>query len=108
LLNQAKLNKLKADQLKVTEKTEEALIVAMYYYDHGKSDRRWRTVQIAESVYSQLTSNSARLKATKEQILIYKLGFGWTDCGHKWSENGYHYSSKDLLDHLIKNEIPLK
>jgi hypothetical protein len=66
----------------VTEKTEEALILAMDYYDRGKSDRRWKTVDIAISVYSQLTSESARLKATKEQILIYKLGFGWTDCGH--------------------------
>lgn len=108
LLHEAKLNKLKAEQLKVTEKTEEALILAMDYYDRGKSDRRWRSVDIANSVYSQLTSESARLKATKEQILIYKLGFGWTDCGHKWSENGYHYTSKDLLDHLIKNVIPLK
>jgi hypothetical protein len=55
-----------------------------------------------------LSSESAKLKAVKEQILIRKLGFGWTDCGHKWSENGYHFTSKDLLDHLIKTVIPLE
>ncbi len=48
------------------------------------------------------------MKAVKEQILICKLGFDWSDCGHKWSENGYHYTSKDLLDHLIKTVIPLE
>ena len=39
LLNEAKLNKLKAAQLKATKKTEKALILAMDYLEHGKSDR---------------------------------------------------------------------
>ena len=108
LLNEAKLNKLKAAQLKATEKTEEALILAMDYLERGKSDRRWKSVEQAKSIYLQLTSESAKLKAVKEQILIRKIGFGWSDCGHKWSENGYHFTSKDLLDHLIKTVIPLE
>ncbi len=107
LLNEAKLNKLKAAQLKATKKTEEALILAMDYLECGKSDHHWKLAEQAQSIYVQLTSESAKLKAVKEQILIWKIGFGWSDCGHKWSENGYHYT-KDLLDHLIKTVIPLE
>ena len=40
LLNEAKLNKLKAAQLKATKKPEEAHILAMDYLERGKSDRR--------------------------------------------------------------------
>jgi hypothetical protein len=105
LLNEAKLNKLKAAQLKATEKTEEALILAMDYLERGKSDRHWKSVEQAKSIYLQLSSESAKLKAVKEQILICKIGFGWSDCGHKWSENGYHFTSKDLLEHLIKTGV---
>jgi hypothetical protein len=59
LLNEAKLNKLKAAQLKATEKMEEALILAMDYLERGKSDRHWKSVEQAKSVYAQLTSESA-------------------------------------------------
>jgi len=108
LLNEAKLNKLKAAQSKATKKTEEALILAMDYLECAKSDCRWKLVEQAKSIYLRLTSESAKLKAVREKILIRKLGFGWSDCGHKWSENGYHNTSKDLLDHLIKTVIPLE
>jgi hypothetical protein len=108
LLKQAKLNKLKATQLKITENTEEALIIAMDYLERGNSDRRWKSVEQAKMTYDQLMSESARLKAVKEQILIRKLGFGWVECSHKWSEKGYHYTSKELLDHLIKTVIPIE
>jgi hypothetical protein len=79
-------------------------------WKRGRSDLRWKSVEQAKSVYAQLSSESATLKAVKEQIIIGKLGFGWTDCGHKWkwSENGYHFTSRDLLDHLIKTVIPLE
>jgi hypothetical protein len=107
LLNKAKLNKLRSQQLKVTEKTEEKLIIAMDYFDRGCSERRWTTQKQAKDEYDQIPSESSRLAAVKEQILIYKLGFGWTDCGHKWSENGKHFTSKELLNHLIGIVIPL-
>jgi hypothetical protein len=92
LLNKAKLNKLRSQQLKVTEKTEEKLIIAMDYFDRGCLERRWTTQKQAKDEYDQIPSESSRLAAVKEQILIYKLGFGWTDCGHKWSENGKHFT----------------
>ena len=107
-MKQAKLNKLKATQLKITENTEEALIIAMDYLERGNSDRRWKSVEQAKMTYDQLMSESARLKAVKEQILICKLGFGWVECSHKWSEEGYPYTSKELLDHLIKTVIPIE
>ena len=94
LLNEAKLNKLKTDQLQATEKTEEVFITAMDYLEWDNSDCRWKTVKQAKTIYAQLMSKSARLNAIKEQILILKLGFGWMECGHKWSENGYHFTSK--------------
>jgi hypothetical protein len=93
--------------LKVTEKTEEKLIIAMDYFDRGCLEPRWTTQKQAKDEYDQIPSESSRLAAVKEQILIYKLGFGWTDCGHKWSENGKHFTSKELLNHLIGIVIPL-
>ena len=50
LSNEAKLNKLKAAQLKATEKIEEALILAMDYLERGKSDRCWKSVEQAKSI----------------------------------------------------------
>ena len=51
LLNEAKLNKLKATQLTATEKTEESLILAMDYLERGKSDCRWKSLEQAKSIY---------------------------------------------------------
>jgi hypothetical protein len=73
------LNKLKEEQLKELEKSEEAYIyiVAMDYFDRGNSERCWRTVKQARETFDKLKSEAQRLKVVKEQILIQKLGFGW-------------------------------
>ena len=84
LLNQAKLEKLiKSAQIDNTEKAIEGKNVAMNYAEIGISKRRWKTVKEADSVYNQLGSESAKLKAVKEQIMIRHLGFGWEDCAHQ-------------------------
>ena len=44
----------------------------------------------------------------KEQFLIRKIGFGWVECSHQWSQEGYHYSSKELLAHLTNMVIPFE
>ena len=44
----------------------------------------------------------------KEHILIRKIGFGWVECSHQWSREGYHYSSQELLAHLTNMVIPFE
>ena len=51
----------------------------------------------AMTLYNQLGSESVRLKAVKETILICRLGFGWEDCIHQWSFKRHTYSSRELL-----------
>jgi hypothetical protein len=73
----------------------------MDYFDWGISERSWRTARHARETFDKLKSEAQRLKMVKEQILIRKLGFGW-------SQSGYHYSSEELLEHLINVVIPLE
>ena len=63
LLNLAKLEKLKSAQIDNAEKAVEGNIVAMNYFEIGISESRWTTVKKADSVYNQLGSESAKLKA---------------------------------------------
>ena len=70
--------------------------------------------------FDNLTSESARLRAVKEQILIRVRGFGWDDAGHAWSKGEVTYSSMELylwfVNHVLKldeergipNEPPFK
>ncbi len=44
----------------------------------------------------------------KEQILVRKIGFGWVECSHQWSQEGHQYSSKELLVHLTNMVIPFE
>ena len=85
LLNQAKLEKLKSAQIDSAEKAVEENIVAMNYFEIGISERRWKTVKEADSVYSTRCH----------------LGFGWVDCAHQWSCKGHGtYSSQESLNFL--------
>ena len=71
------------------------------------SPQCWKTVEYAQSVYGQLKSETARLNAVKEQILIHYLGLGWECAHHPWSKSGVTFSSKQLLKHLIETVIPM-
>jgi hypothetical protein len=62
----------------------------------------------ATTIYNQLGSASARLKAVKEPILIRRLGFGWEDCAHQWSSKGHTYSSRELLNFLKSTVLPIE
>ena len=98
---QTKLNRVKIMQQKNAETKGEQWIEAMDYIEQYKSDRCWKSRRQAIEEYNKLDSEAKRLKAVKEQISIRKKGFGWDDAGHKWSENGYVYSSRELLDHFL-------
>jgi hypothetical protein len=47
----------------------------------------------AWEIFDQLKSESARLKAVKEQIMIRSKEFGWEEAGHAWSKNGRVFNS---------------
>ena len=64
-------------------------------------------MEYAQSVYGKLKSESARLNAVKEQILICYLGLRCEDAHHPWSKSGVTFSSKQLLKHLIETVIPM-
>ena len=108
ILNQAKLNKLKDQQLVNAEQAVEKNIVAMNYYEIGVSERRWKSPREATTVYNQLRSETARKKAVKEQIMIRRLGFGWEDCAHAWSCGDHTYSSRELLNFLKETVLPIE
>lgn len=108
ILNEAKLDKLKTAQLNNEEKAVEENIVAINYYEIGVSERRWKSPREATTMYNQLGSESARLKAVKEQIMIRRLGFGWEDCAHQWSSKGHTYSSRELLNFLKSTVLPIE
>ena len=85
----------------------EEYIVAIELWEQYHSPRCWKTVEYAQSVYGQLKSETARLNAVKEQILIRYLGLGWERTHHPWSKSGVTFSSKQLLKHLIETVIPM-
>jgi hypothetical protein len=59
-------------------------------------------------VYNSLASELAKLKAVKEQILIRSKGTIGEEAAHKWSQNGYYYLSKELLNHFICVVLPME
>lgn len=112
ILNQAKLDKLKTAQLENAEKEVEENIVAMNYYEIGVSERRWKSSREATTIYNQLGSETSRLKAVKEQIMIRRIGFGWEECAHQWSckegDVRRNYSSRELLNFLKDTVLPIE
>ena len=54
-----------------------------------------------------MTSETARLNAVKEQILIHYLGLGWEDAHHPWSSQRVVFNSQHLLGHLIEKVLPI-
>ena len=54
----------------------EGYVVAIYVYEQYHSPRCRKSVKEARSTYARLTSETARLAAVKEQILIWYLGLG--------------------------------
>ena len=63
---------------------------------------------MANDYYHQLNSESSRLAAVKEQILIRYLGLGWTKAHHPWSSKDHGtYNAKYLLKWLTNTVIPL-
>ena len=87
---------------------KEEHIVALYFHEQYHSPRCWKTVREAKQIYNILKSESARLAAVKEQILIRYLGLGWAKAHHPWSRDGETFTSDTLFKHLLNVVIPLR
>jgi len=85
----------------------EEYVVAIYFYEQHHLPRCWNSVEEATSTYARLASETARLAAVKEQILIRYLELGWVQAHHAWSENGNTLTARRLLKHLVEVVIPL-
>ena len=76
------------------------------FFEQFHSPRCWKTVAQARGKYNEMTAN--KLEAVKEQILIRYLGLGIKEAHHPWSKGQHTYTVDELLDHLMKNVIPLE
>ena len=79
----------------------------MEFWEQYHSPRCWTTASMEMSVYNQLKSETARLNAVKEQILIRYLGLGCKDAHHPWSSQGVVFNSWHLLNRLVKKVLPM-
>jgi hypothetical protein len=102
------LERQKLAGMKACQDKEEEYIEALDYLQRFNSDRCWRSEERALEVYNVLPSEAARLKAVKEQITIRRKGTIGERAGHKWSQNGYYYTSRELLDHFINVILPME
>ena len=57
--------------------------------------------------YNRHKSETAKLRAVKEQILIRYVGFGWSEAHHPWSRGEITYNSKFLFTFLTDVVIPM-
>ena len=89
------------------EDATEDYIVAIYFHEKYQSPRCWIKLEVAAEFYSALGSETARLAAVKEQIIIRYLGLGWELDHHAWYEGGSTFSSEELYKHLAELVIPI-
>ena len=62
---------------------------------------------MARSIFDQLKSESAKLEAVKEQVLMRFIGLGWVDAHHPWSAKGEVFNAIHLFHHFIEKVLPL-
>ena len=96
----AKEKKLKASR--------EDFMNASYFHQQYNSPRCSMTAPQAFREFDKLTTNAARYRYLKEQILIRYVGLGWEEAYHPWSKGGYIYTPNELLQHLTMVVIPLQ
>ena len=68
------------------EDATEDYIVAIYFHEQYQSPSCLLTLEVAAEFYSALGSDTARLAAVKEQILVWYLRLGWKLAHNAWSE----------------------
>eukprot|EP00956_Cyclotella_meneghiniana_P019308 scaffold32996_cov35-Cyclotella_meneghiniana.AAC.1 len=96
----ADLARKQAEQMQIIEKAKEAYIRAWKLIEIYRSERGWKTLSQSWRTFNQLSSESARLRAVKEQIRW--KGFGWDEAAHAWSKDQRPYSSLELMKHFVE------
>ena len=82
-------------------------IVVICFNEKYHPPRCWLTLEVAAKFYSALGSETARLAAVKEQILIRYLGLGWELAHHAWSEGGRTLYSEEFYKNLVEVVITI-
>ena len=85
----------------------EDYIVALYFNEQYHNDVCWTSVEVAVYYYNRLGSESRKLEAVKDQILMRYLGLGWKEAYHPWSANNSPFSADELFDHFVDVVLPL-
>ena len=104
-LERQKAARLKHEELahkRKLESSKEQFIIAFGFYERYSSGRCWKSITESYQIFNQLNSESARVKAVKEQIMIRVKGFGWEDLKHPWSKNNVPYTSIELMNHFVQ------
>ena len=101
----AKEEKRKMMKQKKILAAQEEYVKALTYIEMYHSPACWKTPEEVNQRFNNLSSESARKEAVKEQIRIRVLGFGWKDLHVPWSKDGKEFSASDLRDKLINNII---
>mmetsp|Transcript_11105 Transcript_11105/g.22083 ORF Transcript_11105/g.22083 Transcript_11105/m.22083 type:complete len:381 (-) Transcript_11105:27-1169(-) len=104
--NAAKMKDDLALQKKL-DKEKKQFVTNLYLWEEYNRPRCWKDVATAQEEYNKLSSNAAKMKEVRNQILIRYLGLGWVKAHHPWSKNGREYTHAELFDHLINTVIPL-
>ena len=92
---------------KKLDKEKTQYIQNLYLFEEYHKPRCWKDADTARREYNKLSSNAAKMKEVRNQILIRYLGLGWVKAHHPWSKNGRDYTHAELFDHLINTVIPL-
>eukprot|EP00956_Cyclotella_meneghiniana_P008423 scaffold11328_cov66-Cyclotella_meneghiniana.AAC.8 len=104
----ADLARKQAEQEQIVEKAKEAYIRAWELIEIYRSERGWKTLSQSWRTFNQLSSESARLRAVKQQIVIRWKGFGWDEAAHAWSKDQRPYSSLELMKHFVEVVLPME
>ena len=104
------MKRWRKEEIALENKYEDATdyyIVEIYFREQYHSPRCWITLEVAAEFYSDLGSETVRLAAVKEQVLIRYLGLGWELDHHAWYEGGRTFYSENFYKHLVELVIPI-
>jgi hypothetical protein len=100
---EAKRKKEEMIERKNLQKTQEGLVELSYYWEICNSDVCWKgNPNIVQKMLAWLKSDTAKLEAFKENIIMGVVGFGWNKFAISWSYKGIKRSVDELAAHLGK------
>ena len=73
----------------------------VFFLYKNRSGCRWTTGAQARSIFHSLSSDTKKLEAVKDQILMRTLGCGWKHLYPQWQVDNRKRTADELLEHLI-------